>query len=115
MGGSEAVLASFVAGTTTGQIAWFYINRIIDNEERERRVHLKCLPKLKETRCEVCGEEVNLLEDYRDWISDKVYSPREYVEHQLTMTEEEQERREMFIAKLFEEDEERRARGDVDD
>jgi hypothetical protein len=59
------------------------------------------LPKLKEVRCEVCNEPVDLLRDYADELSGKSYTPREWVEHQLKMTPEEQEARQRFFNELF--------------
>lgn len=89
------------ARATAGQITLYYIHTILDYEERERRVHLKCLPKWKEDRCEVCGEVVNLLADYSDALSGKAFTPREYVEHQLHMSDEEKEQRTVFFTELF--------------
>jgi hypothetical protein len=34
-------------------------------------------------------------------LADKIYSPREYVEHQLNMTEDEKETRRRFFTKLL--------------
>jgi hypothetical protein len=101
MGAGEDGLPSSVSRSTPGQVTWFYLNRILDGEERERKVHLRCLPKLKEVRCEVCGELVDLLRDYADVLSDKVYSPREYIEHQLNMTEDEKQARTVFFEEMF--------------
>ena len=108
MGGSEAVRIDTVSRVTPGQVTWLFLNRIIDDDERERRVHLKCKAKWNETRCEVCGEPIDLLSDYQDELSKRAYSPREYVEHQLTMSEEEKEQRRIFFTELFEKTERER-------
>jgi hypothetical protein len=101
MGRNEALPFSFVAAATSGQLVWVFLNRLVDYDERERRVHLKCLPKLKETRCEVCGEPVDILADYITKYKDKIYSPREYMEYLANLTEEEKEERQRFFAELF--------------
>jgi hypothetical protein len=54
-----------------------------------------------ETRCEVCGEPVNLLADYAAKWKDKVYQPREFVEWQLNLTQEEKDERQSFFEELF--------------
>jgi hypothetical protein len=59
------------------------------------------LPEFRKNKCEVCGKEVNPLDDYRDLITDKIYSPREYVEYQLNMSEEEKQERQRFFTDLF--------------
>lgn len=51
--------------------------------------------------CEVCHEPVDLLSEYRDTLADKIYSPREHIEHQLNMTEEEKDVRRRFFTKLL--------------
>lgn len=102
MGGSEAVRIDSVSRNTPGQITWHWLNRIIDIEERERRIHLRCLPKWKETLCEVCGKPVDLLHDYAALLSDKIERPRDYIEAQLHMTEEEKAARTVFFTELFE-------------
>ena len=109
MGGSEAVLPSSVSRTTTGQVTWFFLNRLIDIDEREQRVHLRCLPKLNVIRCEVCGEPVDVLVDYADALSGKAYAPREYMEHQLNMSEEEQAQRRVFFEEMFRQHNEKKA------
>jgi hypothetical protein len=101
MGGSEAMHLSSVSRATAGQVTWFWLNRLIDLDERERRVHLRCLPSWKEIRCEVCGEPVDLLRDYASELAGKVYSPREYIEHQLHMSDEEKAARTVFFTELF--------------
>jgi hypothetical protein len=63
------------------------------------------MPKWKETLCPVCHEPSDPLAEYRDVWQDKVYSPREYIEHQLHMSEEEKElRRRMFTEMLAQHD-----------
>lgn len=39
--------------------------------------------------------------DYADAISKKSYSPREYIEHTLNMSDEEKEQRTVFFEELF--------------
>jgi hypothetical protein len=41
------------------------------------------------------------LADYADLFAGKVYTPREYVEHQLKMTDEEKAARTVFFEELF--------------
>ena len=114
MGGSEAVLPSSVSRTTRGQITWFFLNRIIDGEEREQRVHLRCLAKLNEIRCEVCGEVVTAIIEYADALSGKSYAPREYLEHQLNMSEDEKElRRRAFTEVLRKHNEKKAAKAEA--
>lgn len=109
MGGSEAHMPSSVSRATTGQVTWFFLNRLIDSDEREQRVHLRCLSKLNETRCEVCGETVDVLVDYADALSGKAYAPREYMEHQLNMSEDEQRMRRVFFEEFFRQKNEQKA------
>jgi hypothetical protein len=45
------------------------------------------------------------LQEYRDVIGDKVYSPREYIEHMLHLTDEEKEVRRRYYTGIFEEHE----------
>lgn len=59
------------------------------------------MPKYKETLCEVCGKPVDLLSDYADLLSDTAFTPREYIEHQLNMTEEEKEVRKRFFEEMW--------------
>jgi len=99
------------ARATSGQVLLFWLHTELDIEERERRVHPgKCLAKLRSNLCEVCGEEVNILSDYADLLNEKAYSPREYVEHQLNMTEEEKETRRVFFEELFAKYDEQKAK-----
>jgi hypothetical protein len=108
MGGREALLPSFGAGATSGQVVWFFLNRQIDDDERRRRVHLACRSKLDEDLCEVCGKPVNILDDYQDWIAKNAYSPEEWFKHQLQMSQEEKETRQDFFTKLFKDHEHRK-------
>lgn len=59
------------------------------------------MAKWKEIRCEVCGEAVDLLSDYASVLSGKALRPREYIEEQLHMTEEEKSARTVFFTELF--------------
>jgi hypothetical protein len=70
------------------------------------------LPKFKEREhaCEVCGEPVDTDQDLYDAIKDKLFKPREYVEYQMNMTVEEQERRVDFAREKFAEHEAEKAR-----
>jgi hypothetical protein len=56
---------------------------------------------LKETRCEVCGERVDILSEYQDKIQEQVYQPREWLEKQLNMSEEEKEERTRYFEELL--------------
>lgn len=62
------------------------------------------MPKFRQTLCEVCGEPVNPLSAYADKLKGKILSPREYVEYQLNMSEEEKKERQEFFEALFSED-----------
>lgn len=44
---------------------------------------------------------MQLLEDYADYLAGQTYTPREYIEHQLTMTDEEKQRRTEFFTQQF--------------
>lgn len=99
--GAEALPFDSFARATSGQLTLYYLHVILDAEERERRVHLACLPKLSETLCEVCHKPVNLLDDYADQFANKKLSPREYMEHQANMPPEEKEARERFFKEFF--------------
>ena len=112
MGGAETRLPSSVSRTTAGQVTWFYLNRLCDTDERQRRVHFRCYPKLNETRCEVCGEPVDILADYADLLTGKAYSPREYIEHQLNMSDEEKAARAIFFEEQFTRHNEEAQKGD---
>jgi hypothetical protein len=59
------------------------------------------LPRLQETLCEVCGKPVNLLADYADALTGRSHTPREYIEHQLKMSDEEKAARQVFFEELF--------------
>jgi hypothetical protein len=43
------------------------------------------------------------LADYADALTDKVFSPREYIEHQLEMSPEEIRMRRTFFTEMFDE------------
>lgn len=106
MGSGENLPFDSFARSTSGQVVWTYINRWIDNEERERRVHIRCLPKLDETHCEVCHEPVSLIEQdprYRDKLQGKIYNPSLELEKQLDLSPEEKEAKTEFITDLFKE------------
>lgn len=60
------------------------------------------MPKWTEVLCPVCHEPSDPLQEYRDVIAERIYSPREYIEHQLTMTEEEKEMRRRYFTELLE-------------
>jgi hypothetical protein len=104
MGSGESLPFDSFARATSGQVVWTYLNRWIDNDERERRVHVRCLGKLDEILCEVCSEPVSLIEQdprYRDKLKDKVYNPSEDFERQIELTPEEAEAKTEMIADLF--------------
>lgn len=67
------------------------------------------MSKLNEIRCEVCGETVDVLADYADQLSGKAYAPREYMERQLNMPEEEQRARRRFFEEFFRQKNEEKA------
>lgn len=52
--------------------------------------------------CEVCHQPVDLLADYADALAGEMYSPREYIEHQLHMSEDEKELRLRFFTEMLE-------------
>ena len=58
---------------TPGQIAWVFLNTIVDYDEKRGRVHLRCLAKFDQTVCEVCYEPLNY--DIPEELRDKVYRP----------------------------------------
>jgi hypothetical protein len=105
MGGREALLPSFGSDLTSGQLLWFYLNRLIDADERRRAVHLQCRGELerRERLCEVCGEEVEEYEDYLQALEGKILDPSEWFEHQLHMSPEEKTQRTMLFHDLFRE------------
>ena len=63
------------AAATAGQIAWVWVNGLIDNEERRKRIHTHCLTKFDREVCEVCHEPVMLAADLPVHLQDKVYRP----------------------------------------
>lgn len=111
MGGAEARLADLASDPTTGQLVWFFLNRILDREERRAAVHLRCLTQFDQHLCEICGEPVDIAQEFHDHVSGKVYTPREYVEVQMAMTPEEQEMRQRFMDNLFDQHFAEKARG----
>ena len=104
MGSGESLPFDSFARATSGQVVWTYLNRWIDSDEYERRVHIRCLGKLSETLCEVCHEPVSLLEQdprYRDKLKGKIVVPAEEFEKQIDLSPEEKEAKEDFIRDLF--------------
>lgn len=55
----------------------------------------------------MCGEVVNVLAEYGQQISNLAYKPREYLEEQLAMTEEEKKARGIFFEEFFKTHEQR--------
>jgi len=55
----------------------------------------------------VCGEVVNVLQEYGKQISDLAYKPREYLEQQLNMSDEEKAARAVFFEEFFKAHEDR--------
>ena len=49
----------------------------------------------------MCGEVVNVLDEYGKVLSDLAYKPREYLEKQLHMSEEEKAARAIFFEEFF--------------
>lgn len=72
---SQALPFENYSVATTGQLAWVYLNTIIDADEKRRRVHLKCLPKLDQEVCEVCYEPLVNEQNLDPEIAKKVYRP----------------------------------------
>jgi len=65
------------AVATSGQLAWVYINQLIDYDERVRKIHVHCLPEFQQDRCEVCGKPIFDLSKLPDEIQKEVYRPGE--------------------------------------
>lgn len=100
-GGGENLHHDTLAKATAGQLTWVYINRIIDGDERDELVHDHCMKEYRTNLCPVCGKKVDKKMKLPHELSDQVYSPREYYEHQLHMTDEEKRAREIFIYEFF--------------
>src|SRR5215831_20590755 len=60
---------------TPGQLTWVYLNQLIDYDERVQRVHVHCLTKFNEIRCEVCHEPIADLSKVDPEIADQIYRP----------------------------------------
>src|SRR5690348_16222352 len=72
---SQAFPWANFAGATPGQITWVYLNQLVDHDERLRKIHVHCMPKFLQERCEVCHEPIIMLDDLPAEIRDKVYRP----------------------------------------
>src|SRR5262245_19726003 len=60
---------------TPGQLTWVFLNQLIDYDERVRKIHVHCLPKFKQDRCEICGEPVGDVRQLPEHLQDQVYNP----------------------------------------
>jgi hypothetical protein len=74
---SQTFPFSDYALATSGQIAWVYLNQLIDHDERVRKIHVHCLPKFNRETCEVCGEAVIDISELDPETRDLVYKPSE--------------------------------------
>lgn len=64
------------SNATDGQLTWVYLNQIVDYDERVRKIHVHCLPKFEQERCEVCGEPIFDIGLLPPEIQKRVYVPR---------------------------------------
>jgi hypothetical protein len=76
------------AVATPGQLAWVYLNQLVDYEERLRKIHAHCLPKFKNDYCEVCHEPVIDVLGLPPEIQDKVYRPAPGESYNVELREE---------------------------
>lgn len=72
---SETLPFNDYAQATPGQLAWVYLNQLVDYDERVRRIHVHCLEKFNEIRCEVCHEVIPDVSKVDPEIADQIYRP----------------------------------------
>jgi hypothetical protein len=77
------------AFATPGQLAWVYLNQLIDYDERVRKIHVHCLPKFNSDYCEVCHEPVIDVSNLPSEVRDKVYRPQEGESYHVELEESE--------------------------
>src|ERR1051326_4703964 len=65
------------ARATRGQLAWVYLNQILDYDERVRKIHTHCRAKWEADHCEVCGELVVDVSKLDPEIQKEIYRPGE--------------------------------------
>src|SRR5262245_24459584 len=74
---SETFPFNDYALATPGQLTWVYLNQLLDYDERVRKIHVHCLTKFNQERCEVCGEPIADVSKVDPALQDEIYRPGE--------------------------------------